>query len=334
MTALFTRFQPIVQKLLNATTDEEQVAIATALAQTYEVILEETLPSKEFSNTIPTHLDGGIALSSQHALDCLRDPLRTVRFLQGTYLAIRDASFLFPNEKITLLYAGCGPGAPLIIPLLGLFDPSELSITLLDINKSSIDSVNSLIKSLDISSYFEAVILDDAISYQHPKSQSLHIVLSETMDKALTKEPQVRITQNLASQLSDGGIFLPESIQVYTEHSFYSNEPYFDIYKNVLALGPTIETQGLQHLFSITKSINAEAPFVYTSDAIFIPENFGLFPDICIFAQIIIYKNAKLSKAESLISNPHCLRSLYSLNAQKYTLQYSTKDIPSWTLIF
>lgn len=333
MTTKITQFKPLTESLLKTTSEEEEVAIATSLAQLYQELLKDHVESGSFGNTTPTHIDGGIALSSQHALDCLRDPLRTVRFIKGLHAAILDVFLRFPNEKIQLVYAGCGPGAPIVFPLLCLFTSEQLSVTLLDINPSSISSVEALIEAMGARDYFRDSYLGDAIQYKHPEELPLHIVVSETMDKALTKEPQVRITQNLAVQLNEKGIFIPESINIFTEHSFYSKEPYFDIYKNVLDLGPVTKTIDRRPLFSITRDIQTSPSFEYLSEPIAVPADFTETPDICIYADVIIYGDLKLTKAQSLISNSYCVKSLYNIGATRYRLHHTTRDIPNWEVI-
>lgn len=330
MIAKYTLFRLLMLALLKTVSDKEEVAVARELASKYHKLLEASITNKAYSDTTPKHIDGGIALSSQHALDCLQDPLRTVRFIKATHLAIQESFDRFPDQKIELLYAGCGPGAPIIIPLLSLFSPEQLSITLLDINQTSIDSVLALIKKLDAKDFFRGIHVEDAILYRHPSALPLHIVLSETMDKGLTKEPQVRITQNLAPQLNKNGIFIPESIDIFTEHSFYSKEPYFDIDKNVLELDPLIDTKDKHLLFSITKQIQNQKEFEFASESIEVPADFTETPDICIYAEIIIFGEQRLHKSQSLISNSFCVASLYNLKSNYYVLSYTTIGIPCW----
>ena len=323
-------FQKEITLLLNSETPKEEVQASKEITNLYNKLLQENVLGKSYTNLTEAKLEGGIALSSQDALDCLKDYLRTTRFIKGVFQAINDSFIQFSNTKIELLYAGCGPGAPLIIPLLHLFSPDQLSITLIDMNESSINSATKIIEVLGLESYFRSCILADAITYNHPTNLPIHIVLSETMDKGLTKEPQVRITQNLAPQLIENGIFIPEEISVYSEHSFYGNEPYFDIYKDVFNLGPKIETIDTQHLFSITKNIQVKPIFSFESDWIQIPSSFENHPDIIIFAEITIYKNQQLKKAESLISNPICIASLYNLKNKQYKIIHNTEGIPDW----
>ena len=330
MSSKYELFKPLIHSLLQTNSEEEEVAIATSLALQYQSHLKGSIGSEVYSDTHPTHLDGGIALSSQHALDCLQDPLRTIRFIKATHQAILECFNRFPNEQIELVYAGCGPAASIIVPLLCLFVPSQLSITLLDINKTSIDAVNATIDALGAQDFFRGILLEDAIKYQHPEHLPLHMVLSETMDKALTKEPQVSITQNLAPQIHEHGIFIPEAITIFTEYSFYSKEPYFDIYKNVLELGPKIETRDKQPLFSITKDNQINSELEFTSASIEVPKNFEDTPDICIYAELLIFDKQELKKAQSQISNSYCVTSLYNLNGTSYKLTYTIKDIPKW----
>lgn len=326
-------FKPIVMELLKTSSKEEEVLIAQTLQSVYSNVLGSIVKPNLYLNTQATQINTGIALSSQHALDCLKDPLRTIRFIKGTFFAIHKAIHQFPNEKIELLYAGCGPGAPIIIPLLSLFTPEQISITLIDINETSIYSVSKLVKELNLKDYVKSIILTDATKYRHPENTPLHIVLSETMDKGLTKEPQVAITQNLAPQLITNGILVPEAITIFTAHSFYSKEPYFDIYKNVLELGPLIKTANKLPLYSITKDIQNKNTFEYLSDKIEVPIDFTDTPDICIFAEIVIFGTLKLLKAESLISNPYCVTSLYNLKQPQYQLKYTINGMPTWKVI-
>lgn len=331
MSVDFRLLKVITVALLKTTSEADEVRAAHSLATYYETLLKASVSDASYENTEASALEGGIALSSQQALDCMQDPLRTVRFIKGTYHAILAAISRFPNQKIELLYAGCGPGAPIVIPLLSMFSSEQVSVTLLDITESSIASVSEIILQLKLENYIRDIVLADAILYKFPEGIPLHILVSETMDKGLTKEPQVRIIQNLAPQLVENGLLIPESIDLYTEHSFYSKEPYFDIYKNVLELPPPIKTVGRQLLFSIDKHIQKQKAFEFTSNAIQVPVHFNDTPDICVYAVIIVFKSIQLPKGKTQISNPVCVASLYNLKETSYSLQYTTKAIPSWT---
>lgn len=161
-----------------------------------------------------TFLNGGVAISPHMAARCLFDPLRTVRFLRGIHAGIHEAMRRFPGERIQILYAGCGPYATLLLPLTTRFAPEQVQFTLIDIHKISIEAVCRIVETLGLQNYIHACVQTDAITYRHPSHIPLHLVISETMQAGLRREPQVAIMRNLLPQLAANGIFIPESIRV------------------------------------------------------------------------------------------------------------------------
>ncbi|MDC7998579.1 methyltransferase domain-containing protein [Gilvibacter sediminis] len=322
-------FADLFDKMLNAQTEAEEITAALALADHYQTLLETHALAQDFSNKEETFLEGGVALASQYALDCLRDPLRTTRFIVGTYQAIKDQ--LTQNNSVNLLYAGCGPAAPLVLPLLHRFASKEIRVSLLDITESSIKAVKSLVHALDLQGYIVEYITADAITYKAPQ-EHFDIMVSETMDKGLTREPQVRIMQNLIPQLKENGLFIPQAIDVYGELTFYGKEPYFDLYKDLQSLGPCYKTALKKKLFSIAQDVTNDQPYEFTSDAIEIPSDLSQTPDAAVYAEIQVYKERILPKAKSLISNSYCIRSLLGGENKHFKYHYTTQGTPSWEL--
>jgi len=157
-------------------------------------------------------LHSGVAINPQAAAHCVRDYQRSVVFIRGVYAALCALKIRFAGAPLEILYAGCGPFATLLLPLLGRFPPSELNITLLDIHQRSLDSANLLLEHFGFSAHSVSTVRGDACFYKHPKK--LQLVIAETMQKSLEQEPQFAVTANLAQQICPEGVFIPQRIDV------------------------------------------------------------------------------------------------------------------------
>jgi hypothetical protein len=164
------------------------------------------------TNAKETILPTGKAISAEFAARCVLDFARTSNFLRGLRLAIIEAKTRFPDEKITILYAGCGLFATLAIPLCTQFSTDEIGFDIIDIHQTSIDSAKRVFKNFGLENYVRKFIRTDAATFQ--AGEKFHVAITETMQKALEKEPQVAITLNLAKQLKDNGVFVPAKISV------------------------------------------------------------------------------------------------------------------------
>ncbi len=156
----------------------------------------------------------GEALSPAVAADCIYDYVRTSRFITGLVNAIRDMKKRYPKEKIRILDAGCGPWALLSVAAATQFTPEEVRFSLIDIHPESIECGSSIIKNLGIGEYFDKLICGNAVNMDLKEHfiEKPHIVVSEVMNAGLFEEPQFAVTRNLAPQVSDAGLFLPEQV--------------------------------------------------------------------------------------------------------------------------
>jgi hypothetical protein len=161
-----------------------------------------------------TSLSAGSAISPLDAGRCLLDLRRTSVYLRGVYDAIQEARQRFSGEIIHVLYAGCGPFALLCLPLLPLLAGQAVRFTLLDVHTRAIESVQAIMAVLRSDGANVDCLVCDATHYHTPDYRPLHVVVSEAMQRALEKEPQVAILMNTAPQLTSGGLMVPELISV------------------------------------------------------------------------------------------------------------------------
>ncbi|MFY0631757.1 MAG: hypothetical protein JXR05_15435 [Flavobacteriaceae bacterium] len=179
--------------------------------------------------------ENGIALCPTFAALCVVDLMRTRQFIRGVFKAVKEVRSQ-KNTPVKVFYAGTGPFATLILPLLTKYSPQELQLTLLEVNEKTGEYLKSTIKELEIESYIEKIISEDASKYKIAKTQEVDILISETMQHGLVKEQQVPIMLNLVNQLSKDVIIIPNNIKldlalVNTKDEFVLNDDLESRYK-------------------------------------------------------------------------------------------------------
>jgi hypothetical protein len=161
-----------------------------------------------------TMLQGGKALNTEEAARCIKDFLRTRRFIDGIVAAVKDRQQQFPGKPLRILYAGTGPFATLLLPLTALLKPGEMKWVLLEAHAPSYDYLQNTIATFGLEEYVESIHHVDATSWQIPAGMHFDILLSETMQWALVNEPQVAIWMNLLPQLNEDCIIIPQQVRL------------------------------------------------------------------------------------------------------------------------
>ena len=156
--------------------------------------------------------DNGSAIGTFWAAQCIKEIFRTQRFVKSLNAAINDVKKANPKKRVQVLYAGTGPFAALALPIMATSSPSDVQFTLLEINQESYAKLLIVLNEFDFTGFVNRVKITDASTWQ--TDQDFDIVLSETMNRALIKEPQVSIMLNLASQMQEDTIFIPQEIKV------------------------------------------------------------------------------------------------------------------------
>ncbi|AKN30014.1 phytanoyl-CoA dioxygenase [Clostridium carboxidivorans P7] len=160
------------------------------------------------------YLPKGKAIGTFWAGVCVKELMRTKRFIRGIFYGIKKAQEKFPDRTIHILYAGTGPFATLMLPMTTVFSSEKIKFTLLEINQGSIEALKKIIKVFEVEEYVEEIVQCDATEYKIDKSKPVHMIITETMQNALKNEPQVAITLNLVPQMEIEGILIPQNIDI------------------------------------------------------------------------------------------------------------------------
>jgi hypothetical protein len=291
-----------------------------AVAQLYEIFLQIAGDITSAETLLPE----GKALSAQDAARCVLDVTRTTQFLSGVYSALQKAQILFPNQRLEVVYAGCGPFAPLIVPLIKRFDPLQIGLTLVDIHEESLKSVANIFKLIDAEQYVNSYRQADATTYPH--DAEIHVLIIEVMQRALTAEPQVAVTLNLAKQLHERGILVPEEITVELFAVDLARE-FTDLPKTRLKLGIVLQLSKSSS-FTISPDNSFLAGVVDTSVV-------GSGLTLSLFTKLQIFEEIKLDHYESGITFPHPLHDLVpSVTSNQLELIYQLGSSPGFIYRF
>lgn len=161
--------------------------------------------------TAPTSISPGDAISPWHAAACMEDRKRTAAFIRGAIWGVEHALDQFACRPLHLVEAGCGPLGTLVLPLLSHFSEEELVVSLIDLHQESINCVEAILDHFQFLPRVRRLIAADAttVAFDDP----VQVILTETMNTALSEEPQVEITRSLMKQHRNA-LLIPQSIRV------------------------------------------------------------------------------------------------------------------------
>lgn len=183
----------------------------------YGVFLREILNASRPAFTTqrdintPTQTAAGDALTPWHAAACMEDRTRTAAFIRGSIQAVESALENSTHRPLHLIEAGCGPLGTLVLPLLAHFDSDQLVVSVIDLHEESLECMKTMFEHFGFVSRVRHMICGDATAVNI--GTSADIILTETMNAALSQEPQVAISRALMQQ-HPNAVLIPQSIQV------------------------------------------------------------------------------------------------------------------------
>ncbi len=158
---------------------------------------------------LPPHAGGCPegALLTHHSTKCLRDSIRTKKFLLG----VRDAVKKLESERDEIRVCDAGCGAIPIQAIYAALCSERVHGIALELNSWSADIARMIVDRLGLAKRID-VIEADAIKYT--PMHGIDLLVSETMQSGLTAEPLVQIMSNLSTHVTPRGIILPSRVSV------------------------------------------------------------------------------------------------------------------------
>lgn len=281
------------------------------------------------------YLPMGKAIGPYWAGLCIHEFLRTKRFIKGAFLGLQSAIAKFPGNPIHCLYAGTGPFAALAIPLITVFNSSQVKFTFLEINPYNIKPLERIIQGFEAEEYVTEIIQADATQFQANPGRPFQMIITETMQNALQKEPQVAITMNLVPQMAHGGILIPENIAI--EAVLLSPKRNQDRMLGIIEAESCYRELGT--IFQLNKGIHAlspvpgpagKGPYSFPEVEIRIPPDWvAEYPHLCLLTRIRVYGEVELKDWECSLTQPQkVLQFDPVMPAQRIGLWYEVNEKP------
>lgn len=288
------------------------------------------------------HLPGGKAIGPVWAALCIQEFFRTKRFLRGVYLGIKSALAQFSDRPIHILYAGTGPFATLAIPLTTIFTPADVKFTFLEVNPESIGYLAKIIAAFQAEEYVQEIIRCDATMYQVDPKYPIQMVISETMQNALQKEPQVAITLNLAPQLALDGILIPQNIRIDAALLNAKKDR-----ERITGTGAVTDCyQVLKTIFELNKNTQAcsgpsatdHESLTFPEVAVEVPPDLAVqYPQMALFTTIQVFEGEQLNPWDCSLTLPQMIMRLDSVQnlVSRLAFQYRINECPrfDWRLL-
>lgn len=281
-------------------------------------------------------LTNGKALGTTWAALCLDDVLRTKMFIKGVFKAIEKLQK--KNTKpIHILYAGTGPYATLLLPVFASFTAEEVQATVIEINTESFENMKRVINKLGFDSHILSYENDDATTIRIKNSETIDIVLSETLQCGLIKEQQIPITYNLLQQVPENTILIPQSLALdicllnYTglkdRAENTPEESFCYVLERVIEISNKIHNQFQLELNTSKTQILAEKQIELPKDKM------ASYDNVALLTRITVFENEKIAINESGLTIPILLKKEIDLKTvQKFTIQYKIDAQPGYLI--
>jgi hypothetical protein len=170
------------------------------------------LPALSGQSTV---LPAGLAIAPADAARCLLDAARTACLARALDASIAHRVLRDPGACVHVLYAGCGPLAPLALLAAARHRHAPLRITLLDVHAQSLHHARATFERAGLAGSLGGTVCADAAGWRLPEAAPRPAILvAEVMQRALAREPQLAVVANLLPQCEAGADLVPACIGV------------------------------------------------------------------------------------------------------------------------
>ena len=302
----------LTETLLN--TETYPGGLLSAVQQLYALLCDAAGIDDDRQTTdlrTQTMLPTGKAVSPLDAGRCVLDSMRTATFFRGVVAAVEDARRLFPGTPLRVLYAGSGPFAALMLPLVARYSPAQVQVTLIDIHDYSLHTAREIHRRMGWTDFVQEYICGDAVVRRF--DTRFHLLITETMLRALEKEPQVAVTASLSRYLHPGGLLVPQNIRVDARmanpaNEFHvmapgsENEPPPENYRKRVMIGPVMDVN-LETVRAFPREFDG-GDTVVPLTTLSMPADTAGFPVMMLFTHIQVYGPHQLGEYQSGLTNP------------------------------
>jgi hypothetical protein len=328
ITAILLKPEDLYQDLTKTISDLHQLFLTVS-----------GLEMEKSENREDIYLSNGKAIGPVWAAFCVKEHMRTKKFLRGVFQGIKSAQKIFPGVPIHILYAGTGPFATLAIPLTTVFSSEEINFTFLEINPVSIQYLEKVIEVFQAEKYVNQIVKCDAAAYRVAPNQPIHLIITETMQNALQKEPQVGITMNLVPQMERKGILIPQNIKI--EAVLLS--PKKDQDRQLGLIGETDCYYLLDTVFELNKQtpelypirdLTKNGSYSFPKVEVGIPrEKVAEYRQLCLFTSIRVFEDTELAYWNCSLNLPQKIMDLSQVEkpVDKVSFQYMVNEKPGFT---
>lgn len=244
-----------------------------------------------------TITETGAALVPWDAAACMEDRIRTAAFIRGAIHAVEHKLRQTDRRPLHLVEAGCGPLGTLLLPLLAKFSAGELVISAIDLHEQSIACTTAMLDYFGFLPRARQLVHGDAtaINLESP----VDLIVTETMNTALTSEPQVAISRALLRK-NPAASLVPQSIKI--------DLALVDLAEESSHFPPRVcDRVFLGHVFELSASSALQSPEQSThlpANTITLPSGAPPTSHLCLITTIQVFEGTTISDYDSQISPP------------------------------